>query len=385
VHRDSLDSTVRPVLLFETSRGCWWGERSHCTFCGLNGLGMNYRAMSPQLALRHFEWLFRYAPWCDEFSCTDNILPRNYPKDVFSELVAPPGVSLFYEVKLPLSEYDMRMLAKAGVTKIQPGIEALATETLKLMDKGTSVFQNLQFLKNSVAHGLDPKWNLLMGFPGERAEVYQKYVEDIPLLVHLPPPAGAFMVRFDRYSPYFGKAEEYGLDLRPMDFYGLVYPFGPEQLAQLAYFFADQNFAPYMAGAIEWLGPVNEQIDRWKAAWSANGARPELSLSRDGTGQLWIRDTRAGQDLRYGVDDAAYRLLRRLTSPVRENRLPGELDLPAENVAESLAFLRDHDLLFEEGERLMSLVMLDELGSAADPAGAVDASPGGRRLLPLSW
>jgi hypothetical protein len=78
-------------------------------------------------------------------------------------------------------------------------------------------------------------------------------------------------------------------------------------------------------------------------------------------------------------------VLRRLTSPVRENRLPGELGLPAENVAESLAFLRDHDLLFEEGERLMSLVMLDELGSAVDPAGTVDASPGGRRLLPLSW
>src|SRR5262249_9640089 len=39
---------IPPILLFETSRGCWWGERSHCTFCGLNGLTMNYHAMSPQ-------------------------------------------------------------------------------------------------------------------------------------------------------------------------------------------------------------------------------------------------------------------------------------------------------------------------------------------------
>ena len=24
-------------ILFESARGCWWGEKQHCTFCGLNG------------------------------------------------------------------------------------------------------------------------------------------------------------------------------------------------------------------------------------------------------------------------------------------------------------------------------------------------------------
>ena len=38
---DSLDEkfaggNIEPILLFETSRGCWWGQRAHCTFCGLN-------------------------------------------------------------------------------------------------------------------------------------------------------------------------------------------------------------------------------------------------------------------------------------------------------------------------------------------------------------
>jgi radical SAM superfamily enzyme YgiQ (UPF0313 family) len=35
---------VEPRLLIETSRGCWWGELHHCTFCGLNGSLMKYRA-----------------------------------------------------------------------------------------------------------------------------------------------------------------------------------------------------------------------------------------------------------------------------------------------------------------------------------------------------
>ena len=36
---------------FETSRGCWWGERMHCTFCGLNGATMSYRSKSPRRAV----------------------------------------------------------------------------------------------------------------------------------------------------------------------------------------------------------------------------------------------------------------------------------------------------------------------------------------------
>jgi len=52
---------TEPSLLFETSRGCWWGERSHCTFCGLNGTTMNYRASTRQrtLPIRSAVSLFR--------------------------------------------------------------------------------------------------------------------------------------------------------------------------------------------------------------------------------------------------------------------------------------------------------------------------------------
>ena len=28
------------ILLYEGSRGCWWGEKHHCTFCGLNAQAM---------------------------------------------------------------------------------------------------------------------------------------------------------------------------------------------------------------------------------------------------------------------------------------------------------------------------------------------------------
>ena len=35
-----LDQILDWQLVFETSRGCWWGEKHHCTFCGLNAMQM---------------------------------------------------------------------------------------------------------------------------------------------------------------------------------------------------------------------------------------------------------------------------------------------------------------------------------------------------------
>ena len=28
---------------FESARGCWWGAKHHCTFCGLNGTAMRFQ------------------------------------------------------------------------------------------------------------------------------------------------------------------------------------------------------------------------------------------------------------------------------------------------------------------------------------------------------
>jgi ribosomal peptide maturation radical SAM protein 1 len=39
-------------VFLETSRGCWWGERMHCTFCGLNGATMAFRSKSAARALK---------------------------------------------------------------------------------------------------------------------------------------------------------------------------------------------------------------------------------------------------------------------------------------------------------------------------------------------
>jgi ribosomal peptide maturation radical SAM protein 1 len=345
---------ARPVLLYETSRGCWWGERAHCTFCGLNGSTISYRSMCPETAFKVFNDLFQHAARVSELQSVDNILPKSYLTDVLPFLDTPPGVALFYEVKADLSEDDFRVLAKARVLRIQPGIEALNTSTLKLMRKGTSVFQNLQFLINALRYGIEPAWNLLIGFPGEEIEVYEKYLEDLPLLTHLFPPAGVFPVRFDRFSPYYEEAAAYGLDLQPLDWYELTYPFPPRALADLAYYFSDQNYAaPYAMNAARMVTRLREKVERWKALW--NGGEPPVLRLEERHGTAYVVDSRSGTRKEDELSDDTRRVLDALSVPRKraaiEKEAPG-VDVPAE-----LDDLMDRGLVFHEGERYLSLLV----------------------------
>src|SRR5262249_52847729 len=88
---------------FESVRGCWWGQKHHCTFCGLNGESMKFRAKSPQHILAELaELTRRYGSFY--FEAVDNILDLSYLTTIFSEL-AKSGIDyrLFYEVKANLT------------------------------------------------------------------------------------------------------------------------------------------------------------------------------------------------------------------------------------------------------------------------------------------
>ena len=353
---------IEPTLLFETSRGCWWGERAHCTFCGLNGMTMAYRSMSADRALEQFKQLFAYTN-VSHFESVDNILPKNYVAEVLDKLEPPAEASIFYEVKADLSEEEIRILSKARVKTIQPGIESLATSTLKLMKKGTSAFQNLVFLKNCLMHDVFPTWNLLIGFPGEEEEIYKKYLQDLPLLVHLPPPTGAYPVRFDRYSPYFVKAKEYGLDLHPLDFYELAYPFTSESLSNLAYYFADQNigarYAIVMSKSIEKL---RERTTLWSTRWLSDeeSPRPKLHFKQK-NGSTVVFDSRFDKPVEHELGDLARQILEYLNKPGRLSDLNAQFGHnPGFDAVKEIGVLQEKSLLFHEGERYLSLVVPHE-------------------------
>ena len=94
---------------------------------------------------------------------------------------------------------------------LQPGIESLDNQLLKLIKKGTTAIINVRFLKWAHHYGISVVWNLLHGIPGERAEDYENQLSILRLITHLPPPSSLPCIAVMRFSPYHFDAEAFGM------------------------------------------------------------------------------------------------------------------------------------------------------------------------------
>jgi ribosomal peptide maturation radical SAM protein 1 len=285
----SFAAEKKPMLLFETSRGCWWGERNHCTFCGLNGATMKFRSKSQARALAELgELTARYAPYgVDKVAAVDNILDTAYFREFLPALAERrSGFELFYEVKANMRREQVVLLKQAGVTVIQPGIESLSTHVLTVMRKGVRAIQNVQLLKWCKELGISANWNLLFGFPAEDPADYAEMARMLPHVMHLRPPVGAADIRLDRFSPNFDHAEASGFrDLAPYPAYDHVYPLDETARRNLAYFFT----FTYADGrdVQAYTREVREHVDTWKREYESSDL-----LWIDEGARLLLLDTR---------------------------------------------------------------------------------------------
>lgn len=211
-------------LAFESSRGCWWGQKIQCTFCGLNGQEMAFRQKAAERVVTEIRSLW------DEHGknlfATDSILSLDHLRQVMPRLATyPSGPRLFYEVKANLSQADIVLLARAGVRSLQPGIESLSTRLLTLLRKGVKAIQNLALLKWSREQGIGCGWNQLCVIPGESAEDYETQLEVMERVPHFSPPQRVNPIRIDRYSPYADRPTEFGWEgIEPGPEYRLFHP-----------------------------------------------------------------------------------------------------------------------------------------------------------------
>jgi ribosomal peptide maturation radical SAM protein 1 len=226
------------ILLYEGSRGCWWGEKHHCTFCGLNAQSMKFRAKSPEQAAREMAYLSsRYDT--ARFRLVDNIIDLKYIENLFGRLAADHcDLDVFIETKSNLQKSQIRTLAAGGVKCMQPGLESLSVNQLQAMDKGVTPMQNIICLKWSAYYRIAVSWNILLGFPGETNADYRRQIDLIPSLFHLHPPEGAGKFWLQRFSPYYTKPHDYGVRITgPWAAYEYVYDARQIDVKKIAYDF----------------------------------------------------------------------------------------------------------------------------------------------------
>ncbi|MFO7937884.1 MAG: RiPP maturation radical SAM C-methyltransferase [Kiritimatiellia bacterium] len=349
------DSEVSPYLLMQTSHGCWWADRVRCTFCGLNCLNNSFGCLDPDTALRHINSVLEYSDRVSCFVACDNIVPPGYFEQVFPRFQVKEGVFIKYETRPDITAEQMHTLVKAGVRCVQAGIEALSTESLRLMRKGVSAFNNILFLKNCVSRGLYPEWNLLLFSPGEDESVLHKYSRDIPNLTHLQPPVGVFPVEFVRDSLYFDNPEKFGLNLEPHESLFYIYPFDRAAISNLAFRFYDKNAdLPKMNF---WLEKLGGMIETWRERWSvAPEKRPRLILWRDEHSAV-IHDSRFEKEQNFRIGDDEEKLLKVLeNTPMTAECAAVYCGFDEKYAIELMDALTEHGLFFQENGKYMSLV-----------------------------
>ena len=285
LNRVSYRDTITPGLAMETSRGCWWGFVQHCTFCAFNREGMVFRSKQPERALGEIQGLVRKYG-IERMEVTDNILDMQYFRTLLPELTKWPSAEYFWETKANLTREQVRLMAQANVTWIQPGIESLSDLTLKLMKKGSRGVQNIQLLKWCVESGIQVSWNWLFGFPGENEAEVDRMEEVVASIHHLIPPNAAPVLYLERFSPYHVEADDYGLDgIRAAKAYGYVYPFPQESVDNLAFFFDCDFFS--RKDNCDAHAKLKRIVARWKWAHESSHL---LAVPRGKS--LWVVDTR---------------------------------------------------------------------------------------------
>jgi len=160
-----------PVLPAEMSRGCWWQKRSPhgsrgCAFCNLNTQWRGYRAKEPTQIVAELESLKdRYQ--LVNFAFMDNALPVKTTRDIFDTL-ADTGhdFTLFGEIRATTDRDTLAAMRRAGLDRVQIGIEALGSGLLQKLNKGTTAIKNLKAMRDCEELGIENRSNLIVLFPG---------------------------------------------------------------------------------------------------------------------------------------------------------------------------------------------------------------------------
>lgn len=389
----SHSNLISPGLLIETARGCWWGEKQHCTFCGLNGGGMAFRSKSAERSIAEYHELAeKYG--MSRFLVVDNILSVDSFRDLLPALASSPvQFELLFEIKANVKYDQMELLRDAGGTWIQPGIEALHDELLALMKKGTKGWINVQLLKWARALGQHVSWNLLCGFPGERDEWFAEVAEWLPLIEHLQPAKDIRRIRFDRFSPYQARPSDYGLELRPAWPYHFIYPLAEKDLQGLVYIF-EANDNPKQRTSVFCLegrddlpslgGPGRDALQTLVHAWNKTfmGPLPALLCMTEESDRTSIYDTRHVSPQRTviltGITHRVHRRLdsaARLASVVTAVNADGGESVETTAVETAIQELIARKLVLRFGDRYLALAVSGEVPVL--PKRNEDGYPGG--------
>jgi ribosomal peptide maturation radical SAM protein 1 len=316
------DNAPTIMLPIETARGCWYGMKNHCTFCGLNRQGMEFRHKPAPQVLEMLKTLSRrYGS--THFNAIDNILAPEYVEKLFGQLKAEhTDLKLHYEIRPTVNRDKLKLMREGGLFSVQPGVESFSTHVLTLMKKFTTGVKNLELIKWTTYYGIDNLYNILYGFYGETEQDYVEQARLIRKIPHFHAPYAMAQARPDRGSPMYERREEHGIvKMMPASCYPWLFP-ERFDLNKISYYFEDERVGvPARKTYEECIGLVAE----WRQSWAAPSRRRMLTYTK-GYDTVTVHDQRTAEGKTHRFDDKGARLLDALSDARRHEDLVAQFD-----------------------------------------------------------
>jgi len=353
-------SDVHPTVFLEQSRGCWWGQKHHCTFCGLNSFGMAYRNKSDERCVQELRQFCATYP-TRTVHYADNILDMKKFDGFLGQVRdSDLDVSLFFEIKSNVSKKKLKALSDAGTYSVQPGIENFSDSVLKEMRKGVTGLQNVQCLKWCKQYGIEATWNLLYGFPGETKADFATNLEILKSITHLDRPQCVDKIIMQRFSPNHDQAAALGFaNVRPQQAYGFVYDLPEKELEQICYAFDfDYAASPDIAAELDDLKDFERQ-------WSQCDDPGTITCMNLSDGGSLIVDTRfnIGRNIvrLNPVENMILRFLDRIRPLTAIVALANEQGVNKAEATIFIQLLQQQRFVLSERERFLSVIPLPDV------------------------
>ena len=349
---DDCDQAQGVLLPIETARGCWWGVKHHCTFCGLNRAGMEFRSKRVENVIQQLDELSRRYGILD-FNAIDNIIAPEYIDELFHQLgEANTDIRIHYEVRPSLSRAQLKQMRKGGLFSIQPGVESFSTHILKLMRKHTTGVRNLELIKWSTYYGINNLYNILLRFPGETLEDYRAQCDVIAKIHHFQAPWAVAKARADRGSPMYAEPETQSVTrLVPSPCYDYLFPKDRFDLNRVSYYFEHEMGDTLQDHEYD---EIFEAVDVWQHRWHQH-PRPYLRYRKTWTAIL-IEDGRNGSPRTATYSDDYANLYEYCADARGRNDISAKFD-DAEWVDAALEEFVERDLMVHLDNRYLSLAL----------------------------
>ena len=173
-----INSYSRSLPLF-SSRGCLY----KCNFCSERKLIKTFRHHSPEYMIDQIKLLQTKYKTNNFIFCDSLINYSNKWLNNFCELILKDGLAINWEAQIRINKIFpkelARLMKKCGCYNLFVGLESGSDRVLKLMNKGFDTHIATDFFKTLRQADLHFEVSLILGYPGEESQDFDKTLQFI--------------------------------------------------------------------------------------------------------------------------------------------------------------------------------------------------------------